>query len=65
MGAIMALADQNRPLIVFAAASLKLELDTLALDYEAKHGQNVLVSYGASAALAQQISVGAPVDLFI
>lgn len=50
---------------VFAAASLKDALDENAKVYEAGTGEKVIVSYGASSALARQIEAGAPADLFI
>lgn len=50
---------------VFAAASLKEALDEQAKTFEATTGNKVIVSYGASSALAKQIEAGAPADLFI
>ena len=50
---------------VFAAASLKEALDDQARQFEASTGNKVVVSYGASNALAKQIEAGAPADLFI
>jgi molybdate transport system substrate-binding protein len=50
-----------RPVMVFAAASLKTALDEIAPGY----GKAVTASYGASSALAKQIAAGAPADLFI
>ncbi len=50
---------------VFAAASLTEAFDTLAEQFEAEHPNvGVVLSYGGSAALAQQIVEGAPVDVF-
>src|SRR5690242_19901671 len=46
---------------VFAAASLKNALDEAVAAYK----KNIVVSYGASSALARQIDNGAPADLFI
>jgi molybdate transport system substrate-binding protein len=52
-------------LTVFAAASLTEAFDSLAEEFEAEHpGVEVALSYGGSAALAQQIVEGAPVDVF-
>jgi molybdate transport system substrate-binding protein len=53
------------PVTVFAAASLKESLDAVALQWQARSGQKVLVSYAASSALAKQIEQGAPADLYI
>jgi len=50
---------------VFAAASLKEAMDEEARRFEAGTGNKVVVSYGASNALAKQIEAGAPADLFI
>ncbi len=50
---------------VFAAASLKESLDAVARKFEEGSGHKVVVSYGASSALARQIESGAPADLFI
>jgi molybdenum ABC transporter molybdate-binding protein len=50
---------------VFAAASLKDALDAQAKAFEAATGNKVIVSYGASNALAKQIEAAAPADVFI
>ena len=52
-------------LLLFAAASLKESMDEQTRAFEAKTGHRVIVSYGASNALARQIEAGAPVDVFI
>jgi molybdate transport system substrate-binding protein len=49
---------------VFAAASLKSALDSIAAEYRTATGKTVSVSYAASSALARQIEQGAPADLF-
>lgn len=51
--------------VVFAAASLKNALDTVAQSYKAETGKSVTISYAASSALARQIEAGAPADIFI
>jgi len=51
--------------VVFGAASLKEALDAQSRRFEAASGNRVIVSYGASNALARQIEGGAPADLFI
>jgi molybdate transport system substrate-binding protein len=56
---------QGKPVIVFAAASLKGALDEAAAVWTAKSGVEVKTSYAASPALAKQIEEGAPADLFI
>ena len=50
---------------VFAAASLKNALDDAAKAYQAKSGDKVVISYGASSALAKQIEAGARADIFV
>lgn len=55
----------TKPLVVFAAASLKNALDTAIADYFKKTGTKVTASYAASSALAKQIEQGAPADIFI
>ena len=50
---------------VFAAASLKVPLDQAAAAWKAATGNEVVVSYGASSALAKQIEAGAPADIFL
>jgi molybdate transport system substrate-binding protein len=58
-------AAQGRPVLVFAAASLKNALDDVVAQYERETGKKVSVSYGASSALAKQIEAAAPADLFM
>jgi molybdate transport system substrate-binding protein len=50
---------------VFAAASLTEAFDILAARFEAEHPNvDVMLNYGGSGTLAQQIVEGAPVDVF-
>jgi len=49
---------------VFAAASLEAPLSALAERYSERHGVDVRVSFGGSQALARQIALGAPADVF-
>ena len=71
LGIIVALAGAPQPLIaqeqitVFAAASLKNALDDTNAAFTKTAGTKVVVSYGASNALARQIESGAPADVFI
>ena len=55
----------DRPLRVFAAASLQGPLDTVAAQWTQRSGRPVSISYAASSALARQIDQGAPADVFI
>lgn len=52
-------------LTVFAAASLKSALDTVAQGFEAARDDEVRLSYGASSVMARQVQVGAPADVVI
>ena len=56
---------QNKPVLVFAAASLKNALDDIAAQYQHDTGKSASISYAASSALAKQIEAGAPADVFI
>lgn len=62
-------ADSATPsvdLYVLAAASLSDAMKELTSKYEASHpGQKLVISYGGSGTLQQQIEQGAPADLFI
>lgn len=59
-------APQARELVVFAAASLKNALDDAAARWAQAAGRPApKISYAASSALARQIELGAPADLFI
>jgi len=58
-------AAKAADVVVFGAASLKEALDAQSRRFEAASGNRVIVSYGASNALARQIEAGAPADLFI
>jgi molybdate transport system substrate-binding protein len=55
----------DRPVLVFAAASLKTALDQIAAEWRTTTGKAVTISYAASSTLAKQIENGAPADLFI
>lgn len=51
--------------MVFAAASMKTALDAFAAEWSAQTGHEVVISYAGSGALARQITLGAPADIFI
>jgi molybdate transport system substrate-binding protein len=53
------------PLTVFAAASLTESLTAAGAAFTAGSGTPVRFSFGASSAMARQISQGAPADLFV
>ena len=50
---------------LYAAASLRTALDTLAPELEAATGYDLRIAYGGSSKLARQIEQGAPADIFI
>lgn len=50
---------------IYAAASLRTALDTLAPEVEAATGHDLRFAYAGSSKLARQIEQGAPADLFI
>jgi molybdate transport system substrate-binding protein len=59
-------AAAQRPLTIFAAASLKNALDQAAAAYARETGApQPRISYAASSALARQIEEGAPADVFL
>lgn len=58
-------AQDNQPIVVFAAASLKNALDEIAGDWSKANKTEVKISYAASSALAKQIENAAPADIFI
>jgi molybdate transport system substrate-binding protein len=57
-------AQETRPLVVFAAASLQTALTAIATDWQRETGKRVTFSFAASSALARQLDQGAPADLF-
>jgi molybdate transport system substrate-binding protein len=60
-----AASGADRPLTVFAAASLRESLDKVDQAWEAQGHGKVVVSYAASSVLAKQVEQGAPADVFI
>jgi molybdate transport system substrate-binding protein len=57
--------DGKKPVLIFAAASLKTALDEIIRDWTRETGMEAKASYAASSALAKQIEQGAPADLFV
>src|SRR5215471_15432880 len=55
---------KDKTITVFAAASLTNALDDVDTAFTKQTGIKVVVSYGASSALAKQIEQGAPADVF-
>jgi len=66
MGAATATYPQDKPITVFAAASLKNALDDVDAAFTKQTGVKVIItSYDASSALMKQIEAGAPADAFL
>lgn len=55
---------QTKPVLVFAAVSLKNALDDIGAAWTRETGKKAVISYASSNALAKQIEAGAPADLF-
>src|SRR6516225_8175656 len=55
---------QDKTMTVFAAVSLTNALDDVDTAFTQQTGIKVVVSYGASSALAKQIEQGTPADVF-
>lgn len=58
------LAQEARPVLVFAAASLQTAFNAIAAEWQKETGGKITFSYAASSALARQLEQGAPADLF-
>lgn len=68
LAALLALAApvvHAETVTVFAAASLKGPLDAAAEAWKAQTGNEAVISYGGSSALAKQIEAAAPADVFL
>ncbi|HVY28394.1 MAG TPA: molybdate ABC transporter substrate-binding protein [Polyangiaceae bacterium] len=63
-GCKQAATVSHEPVRVAAAADLTLAFEELGGIFEARTGHKVSLSFGASGALAKQLSQGAPFDLF-
>ncbi len=58
-------AAQQKPIVVFAAASMKNALDDVDNAYSKQSGVKIVASYEASSTLMKQIEQGAPADVFL
>lgn len=63
VGSVASAAE--RPLTIFAAASLQKCLNESALEWQAAGHPKVAISYAASSTLAKQIEQGAPADVYV
>ncbi|HET8760922.1 MAG TPA: molybdate ABC transporter substrate-binding protein [Nitrospiria bacterium] len=57
--------DRPRPLVLFAAASLKEAVTEVADEWSRRHAREVKLSFDATSILARQINAGAPADVFV
>ncbi len=57
--------DPGKPVVVFAAASLKSALDAVAAAWKAHNGKTASIVYSSYGVLAKQIERGASADVFI
>ena len=57
--------QEERSLLVFAATSLNDALTEVSEEYERQASVEIDISFGGSQELAQQITAGAPADVFI
>jgi len=64
MAAPSASLSQDKPIVVFAAASMKNAVDDIDAIFARKTGIKVVASYAATSALIKQIEQGAPADIF-
>ena len=64
-GAVGQAGAQDKPVLVFAAASMKNALDDVNKRFSDRTGAKVVASYAASSTLIKQIEQGAPADVFI
>ena len=62
---LVPLKSSAETLTIFAASSLKNALDEIVSVYQANSEDQLIVSYAGSSALARQIEMGAPADIFI
>jgi molybdate transport system substrate-binding protein len=62
---LLPLNSSAETLTIFAASSLKNALDEIVGVYQKESDDQLVVSYAGSSALARQIEMGAPADIFI
>ncbi len=56
-------AEQAKPVVVFAAASLQTALSKIGAEWGLETGKSVTFSFAASSTLVRQIDAGAPADV--
>ncbi len=65
MAPLQAMAQESRPLIVFAAASLQSALNAIGQSWSRETGKRAVFSFAGSPTLARQLDQAAPADIFI
>jgi molybdate transport system substrate-binding protein len=58
-------AAESKPVVIYAAASMKNALDTICSSWQKGTGHKARITYAATSTLAQKIEQGASADLFI
>ena len=61
----LSIAEPDKKVVVFAAASLTNAIDEISSNYEKETKTQIQTSYASSSTLAKQIENGAPADIFI
>lgn len=61
----LSIAEPDKKIVVFAAASLTNAIDEISNNYEKESNIQIQTSYASSSTLAKQIENGAPADIFI
>jgi len=64
LSGLSAAAQEAKPVLFFAAASLQTALNTIGAEWRKETGKQVTFSYAATSVLAKQMEQGAPADLF-
>ena len=62
---MLSIAEPDKKVVVFAAASLTNAIDEISKNYEREANIQIQTSYASSSVLAKQIENGAPADIFI
>ena len=65
LASTLTLADTDKKVVIFAAASLTNAIDEISNNYEKESNIQIQTSYASSSTLAKQIENGAPADIFI
>lgn len=61
----LAPASAQRPLTVFAAASMREAMERISAAFEEETGTEIVLSFAGTGLLARQVEAGAPADIFV